>query len=141
MRRRAALLVDVMRVEVIAPVRDDALQSGRRIETDHRAGEPRPLGQSVTAISSNEPWPLKRGLGAAFTCMTKSVIAPLMRNGNGLFSSRPLALACARMKASTALASRSLSIATERQSCVDAVASKVAVSAAAAGQAAPQSTP
>jgi hypothetical protein len=43
------------------------------------------------------------------------------------------------MKVSTALASRSLSIATERQCRADAVASKVAVSLAGAGQAAPQS--
>jgi hypothetical protein len=99
------------------------------------------LVNPVTAISSNEPWPLKRGLGAAFTCMTKSVIAPLIQNGNGLFSSKPLALACARMKVSVALASRSLSIATARQFCADAVASKVAVSLVVAGQLAPQSTP
>src|SRR5450756_3085730 len=80
-----------------------------------------PFAHPVIAISSNEPWPLKRGLGAAFTCMTKSVMAPLMRNGNGLVSIKPLALACARMKVSVALASRSLSIATARQCCADAV--------------------
>ena len=39
------------------------------------------------------------------------------------------------------LASRSLSIATACQCCADAVANKVAVSEAAAGHAAPQSTP
>jgi hypothetical protein len=35
-----------MRVEEIAHMRDDALQSGRRIKPDHGAGQARPLGQS-----------------------------------------------------------------------------------------------
>src|SRR5476651_104934 len=45
MRGRAALRVDVMRMEVIAPMRDDALQRRRRIEPDHGPAKPRPLGQ------------------------------------------------------------------------------------------------
>jgi hypothetical protein len=95
----------------------------------------------VTAISSNEPVPLEarieRGIHVHDEASDRAVDAERERPG----FVEAVGLGLRTMKRSTAAASRSLSMATERQCCAGAVASRAAVSLAAAGQAAAQSTP